>query len=172
MIETNDEAIQTLKREVRATPTDVALVAELSRMLQRAGKLQAETTLVTFEGRVFQFSSSYMTYKERGSKKSSRCYISDVEATIPAPTEAAFGRPVHTQRGADVELDKAWDKHNRSYVKTTSKIVKGVLNAAGVAFTDCYFSRTAMCGCGCSPGFVVKLAGVELRNMDVSVYKF
>lgn len=74
----------------------------------------------------------------------------------PAPTLAMFPHlaleSVYTTRKEYPEVDKAWDRHNRAYVKAQTAALNAVAHLTGV--TKARFDKHAGCSCPCSPGFI------------------
>jgi hypothetical protein len=58
----------------------------------------------------------------------------------------------YTSRGDDVEVDKAWDRHNKAQVAAWQEVLRQVDHHTHVGKSR--FSRKAGCSCPCSPGFV------------------
>lgn len=64
---------------------------------------------------------------------------------------------VYTTRKEYPEVDKAWDKHNRAFVKGQQAVLSAVEHLTGV--TKAKYDRRAGCSCPCSPGFIATEGG-------------
>lgn len=122
------------------------------------------------EGRTFEVSVNRRDYRERGTN--GKAFVWDELAAVPMPTEEQFNVPtVYTQRGENKELDRAWDRHNKSVVQAKTSLLRAALiaalgePAALVTMSTARFSRKAGCSCGCSPGFILP----ELNRKDIYV---
>lgn len=61
---------------------------------------------------------------------------------------------VYTSRKQYPEVDRAWDRHNRAYIKAQSAVLNAVKEITKVE--EFRFDRRAGCTCPCSPGFLAK----------------
>lgn len=66
----------------------------------------------------------------------------------------AEGNLNYTVRGADPEVDRAWDRGNREYVLIGTELIKAV-GAVWDADLKPKFSRKGGCSCGCSPAWII-----------------
>lgn len=98
---------------------------------------------------------NYQTWERESRQKHTIVYVGnpyDVEEVFPNMTQ-----PEITQKGENLENDKAWRKYNKAEVAIQKRIIDvavadGLLDqtiAQGLKF-----SRTAGCSCGCSAGWI------------------
>lgn len=64
------------------------------------------------------------------------------------------------------EVDKAWDRYNRAYVKAQSAVLNAVKALTKV--DEFRFDKHAGCSCPCSPGFIAK-SGENHRGTTIWV---
>jgi hypothetical protein len=106
-----------------------------------------------------------------------RIYISggiyDDFVTVAHPQATDFPHlnleHIYTKRGDFPEVDKAWDKYNRSIVKAERIFVDTVREQLlKDTMGKAKWSKKAGCFCGCSPGWIVD--GEELRRHSIQVF--
>lgn len=90
--------------------------------------------------------------------------------------------PYGSSRGDGSEEDKAWRRYNREEIKLQRELATRAIRALQqhglqtygmtVGTVETKFSRTAGCGCGCSPGLILQAdvrAGAPLFRWDTRV---
>jgi hypothetical protein len=88
----------------------------------------------------------------------------------PCPTPEMFPalalESALTHRGEYPEVDKAWNKHNRAYVKGQSAVLSAITEIIEV--DEFRYDRHAGCSCPCSPGFIAK-SGKNYRGTTIFI---
>lgn len=97
------------------------------------------------------FGIRYNNWDDRRLTKT-RVYTSVSEQEVK--DQYGLDRPEFSQKGEDLENDKAWKKYNRAEVAIMKAKVLVAFEDLGMESITVKFSRTAGCSCGCSAGFV------------------
>lgn len=96
-----------------------------------------------------------------------RCFVSNWSDDLRAhevlnPFAEALGLPnIGSRRGVSPPMDKAWDAFNSIITDSKTADLKLVLSKVAeqvpaLKDVELKFDRKAGCGCGCSPGFIMK----------------
>jgi len=80
----------------------------------------------------------------------------------------------YTTRGEHKDIDKMWAALNKRIVSRKRHVLEETLVALKLDIPpeDIAWSRTAGCGCGCSPGFLIKGGHLYNRNIFVNAVHF
>lgn len=88
---------------------------------------------------------------------------------VPGPAEThGMVQPPHSIKGDDAANDAAWRKFNAQEIANQRAFLMRALDLAGFKPTRVVWSRKAGCGCGCSPGFILR--GFDL-DISITVLK-
>lgn len=115
------------------------------------------------------------TLKGIEAERYSRKTKTRVDIDVPTDVmEVMIGvHPAYSMKGEDLENDLAWKAYNRAEVKAMKAGILEANKYFNFLPADGWklsFSRTAGCGCGCSPAFVLTTPEGGMLKIDGVTY--